>query len=72
MFFFDKFKKGIEKTKEAVSESINNVFKVFRKIDDELYDELEEAMILSDMSYESSSFIIEELKKRVKEKKIKE
>lgn len=72
MFFFDKFKKGIEKTKEAVSESINNVFKVFKKIDDELYDELEEAMILSDMSYESSSFIIEELKKRVKEKKIRE
>lgn len=72
MFFFDKFKKGLEKTKKTVSESINNAFKVFRKIDDELYDELEEAMILSDMSMESSEYIISELKKRVKEKHLKE
>lgn len=72
MFFFDKFKKGLEKTKKNVSDSINNVFKVFKKIDDELYDELMEAMILSDMSYESSEYIIDELKKRVKEKRLTE
>lgn len=72
MFFFDKFKKGLEKTKKSVSESINNAFAVFRKIDDELYDELTEAMILSDMSMESSEYIIDELKKRVKEKHLKE
>ena len=72
MFFFDKFKKGLEKTKKSVSESINSAFKVFKKIDDELYDELEEAMILSDMSMESSEYIISELKARVKEKHLKE
>lgn len=72
MFFFDKFKKGLEKTKKNVSDSINNAFKIFKKIDDELYDELEEAMILSDMSADSSEYIITELKKRVKEKRLTE
>jgi len=72
MFFFDKFKKGLEKTTKTVSESFNNAFSIFKKIDDELYDELLEAMILSDMSIESSEYIIEELKKRVKEKHLKE
>ena len=72
MFFFDKFKAGLEKTKKNVSESINNAFKIFKKIDDELYDELEEAMILSDMSADSSEYIISELKGRVKEKRLTE
>ena len=63
MFFFDKFKKGIQKTRESVSQSIDNALKIFKKIDDEVYDELEEAMILSDMSADSASYIIEELKK---------
>ena len=64
MFFFDKFKKGLEKTKQTVSQSINNAFSIFKKIDDELYDELLEAMVLSDMSRESSEYIIETLKRR--------
>ena len=72
MFFIDKFKKGIQKTKQAMSESINNAFKIFKKIDEELYDELEEILILSDMSAESSAYIIEELRKRVKEKRLTE
>ncbi len=72
MFLFDKFKKGLQKTKESVSKSIDNALKVFKKIDEELYDELEEAMILSDMSADSASYIIEELRKRVKEKRLTE
>ena len=72
MFFFDKFKKGLEKTTKTVSQSFNNAFSIFRKIDDELYDELLEAMVLSDMSLESSEYIIEQLKARVKEKHLKE
>lgn len=72
MFFIDKFKKGIQKTKQAMSESINNAFKIFKKIDEELFDELEEILILSDMSAESSAYIIEELRKRVKEKRLTE
>lgn len=72
MFFIDKFKKGIQKTKQAMSEGINNAFKIFKKIDEELYEELEEILILSDISAESSAFIIEELRKRVKEKRLTE
>lgn len=72
MFFFDKFKKGLEKTTKTVSQSFNNAFSIFKKIDDELYDELLEAMVLSDMSLESSEYIIEQLKARVKEKHLKE
>lgn len=72
MFFIDKFKKGIQKTKQAMSEGINNAFKIFKKIDEELYDELEEILILSDISAESSAYIIEELRKRVKEKRLTE
>ncbi len=72
MFFIDKFKRGIAKTKQAMSEGINNAFKIFKKIDEELYDELEEILILSDISAESSAYIIEELRKRVKEKRLTE
>lgn len=72
MFFFDKFKKGLEKTKVSVSESINNAFKIFKRIDEELYDELLDAMVLSDISMNSSEYIINELKKRVKEKRLTE
>ncbi len=72
MFFIDKFKKGIQKTKQAMSEGINNAFKIFKKIDEELYEELEEILILSDISAESSAFIIDELRKRVKEKRLTE
>ena len=72
MFFIDKFKRGIEKTKKAMSEGINNAFKIFKKIDEALYDELEEVLILSDISAESSAYIIDELRKRVKEKRLTE
>ena len=57
MFFIDKFKRGIEKTKKALSEGINNAFKVFKRIDEELYEELEEILILSDISAINSEFV---------------
>lgn len=72
MFFIDKFKRGIQKTKQAMSEGINNAFKIFKKIDEELYEELEEILILSDISADSSAYIIEELRKKVKEKHLTE
>ena len=72
MFFVDKFKEGLKKTKDSFSESINNALKVFKKIDDELYDELEEALILSDISADTSAYIIDELKSHVKEKRLTE
>ena len=46
MGFFDKLKKGMGKTKSSFNEKINNVFSNFRKVDEELLEELEEALIM--------------------------
>ena len=58
MGFFDKLKQGLTKTKEAINNKINNVFKNFRKVDEELLEELEEALIMSDVGTETSLKII--------------
>ena len=42
MSFFDKLKEGLAKTKASFTEKVNNVFKNFRKVDEELLEELEE------------------------------
>lgn len=72
MSFFDKLKKGLSKTKASFDEKINNVFKHFRKVDEELLEELEEALILSDVGFETTNKIIEELRDRIKSNKIEE
>ena len=58
MGFFDKLKQGLSKTKESFNEKINNVFKNFRKVDEDLLEELEEALIMSDVGMETSMKII--------------
>ncbi len=70
MGFFDKLKAGLSKTRNAVAEQVNQVFKVFVKVDEELFESLEEALIMADLGVETSTFIIEELRDRVKTKRI--
>lgn len=70
MGFFDKLKQGLNKTRDAISKQVNNVFSVFVKVDDELFESLEEALIMADIGVETSTYIIEELKDRVKHKHI--
>ena len=72
MGFFDKLKQGLSKTKESFNEKINNVFSAFRKVDEEFLDELEEALIMSDIGMETSVKIIENLRQRIKKEKIEE
>ncbi len=72
MGFFDKLKNGLSKTKTSFDEKINNVFSNFRKVDEELLEELEEALIMSDVGTETSLKIIDNLRKRVKRENIKE
>ncbi|MCH5186003.1 MAG: signal recognition particle-docking protein FtsY [Oscillospiraceae bacterium] len=72
MGFFDKLKQGLTKTKEALSTQVNQVFKAFVKVDEELFEELEEALIMADIGVETSGYIIEELRDRVKTKHIKD
>lgn len=66
MGFFDKLKAGLKKTSDAISSQVNSVFSVFVKVDEELFESLEEALVMADIGVETSEFIIEELRKRVK------
>lgn len=70
MGFFDKLKQGLTKTRNAVSEQVNNVFSVFVKVDEELFESLEEALIMADLGMETSVELIDELRDRVKKKHI--
>ena len=70
--FFSRLKEGLNKTRDALNEKVDNVLKVFKKIDEELYEELEEALIMADVGVETSMYIIEELRRVVKEKHLTE
>lgn len=72
MGFFDKLKQGLNKTKTSFDEKINNAFSVFRKVDEELLEELEEILIMSDIGVETSASIISNLHDRIKKENIKE
>lgn len=72
MGFFDKLKQGLSKTKESFNEKVNNVFKNFRKVDEDLLEELEEALIMSDVGMETSMKIIDNLRDKIKSEKIEE
>ena len=72
MGFFDKLKQGLTKTKKSFDEKINNVFSSFRKVDEEFLDELEEALIMSDIGMDTSVKIISNLRERIKKEKIQE
>ncbi|HIX10402.1 MAG TPA: signal recognition particle-docking protein FtsY [Candidatus Agathobaculum pullistercoris] len=70
MGLFDKIKQGLQKTSDAVNRSLDNVFAAFVKIDADLLEELEEALILSDVGAETSAKIVAEVEKRAKLRKI--
>ena len=70
MGLFDKIKQGLQKTSDAVNRSLDNVFAAFVKIDADLLEELEEALILSDVGAETSAKIVAEVEKRAKLHKI--
>ena len=70
MGFFDKLKNGLTKSRESIAKQVNNVFSVFIKVDDELFENLEEALIMADIGVETSTYIIEKLRDNVKHKHI--
>lgn len=72
MGFFDKLKQGMNKTKTSFDEKINNVFKSFKKVDEDFLDELEEILIMSDIGMDTSVKIIGNLRDRLKKEKIQE
>lgn len=72
MGFFDKLKQGLNKTKTSFEEKMNNVFSNFRKVDEELLEELEDALIMSDVGVETSTKIVSKLRNRVKKENIQD
>ena len=72
MGFFDKLKQGLGKTKDSFNEKINDIFSNFRKVDEELLEELEEILIMSDVGMDTSLSIIDGLRNRIKKEKIED
>ena len=59
MGFFDKLKEGLSKTKNAFVSQVDNLFKSFVKVDEELFDELEELLICSDVGVGATEEILD-------------
>ena len=72
MGFFDKLKQGLIKTKNAIVDKIDGLFKSFVKVDEELFEELEELLISADIGVNTSMEILDELRDTVKENRIKD
>lgn len=72
MGLFSKLKEGLTKTRDNIVSGIENVFSGFSSIDDDFYEELEEILIMGDIGVRATEEIIEELKEKVKEQKVKE
>ncbi|MCI5815941.1 signal recognition particle-docking protein FtsY [Ruminococcus sp.] len=68
MGLFSKIREGLRKTKESMVNGMQRVVNSFTKIDEDLFEQLEETMIMSDMGVETSVEICEKLRKRVKER----
>ena len=68
--FFSKITAGLAKTRQNLANSVGNVLKSFTKIDEELFEELEEALILADCGAETSVAIIDMLRQKVKSDKV--
>ncbi len=72
MAFFDKLKASLTGTKEAIKGKIDNVFSMFKTVDEELFEELEEALIMADVGAETSIEIIDTLRDLADDERIVE
>ena len=70
MGLFSKISEGMKKTRESLQKRLDEVFISFRKVDEELFEELEETLVLSDVGAITAEEICEQVKRKVKEKKI--
>ncbi len=67
MGLFSKIKEGLKKTRDSVLSGVNGIINSFTKIDEELFEELEETLVMSDIGVQTSSEICDKLRKRIKE-----
>lgn len=72
MGFLDKLKAGLKKTQNAIFGKINDLLKAFVKVDEDMLEELEELLVTSDIGVNATEHIIEELRERIKDGRLKE
>lgn len=72
MSFFDKLKRGLQKTKNAIFKPFADLFKTLRKVDEDLMEELEEILICADVGATTTEMILDRLRAEIKENKIKD
>ena len=72
MGFFDKLKDGLKKTKSALVQQVSSIFSGLTGFDDDFFEELEETLILADVGVNLSVEIIDQLRDRIKQEKIKD
>ncbi len=70
MGFFEKIKQGLKRTRDSIGEGLNGIFATFRRVDEDLLEELEELLILADVGMETTEKIIAELRNRAKKENI--
>lgn len=70
--FFSKLKEGLTKTRDNFVAGVDSIFSGFSEIDDDFYEELEEVLIMADIGVNTTEKIIEDLRQKVKEQRIKE
>ena len=70
--FFSKLVKGLTKTRDNIVSGIDNIFSGFSSINDDFYEEIEETLIMGDLGIHATEKIIENLKEKVKENRIKD
>ena len=70
--FFAKIKMGLSKTRDSILNGVEQVLSSFTKIDEELFEELEESLIMSDIGVETSTYIIGKVREIVKAERIKD
>ncbi|MEE0835755.1 MAG: signal recognition particle-docking protein FtsY [Clostridia bacterium] len=70
MSFFDRLKQGLTKTKEGIFKQVDNLFKSFVRVDEEMLEELEELLIMADVGVGPTEKIIDALREKIKDERI--
>jgi fused signal recognition particle receptor len=72
MGFFNKIKQGLQKTRDSLSNSVNSIINSFTRIDEDLFEELEEILVMADIGVNTATEICDILRKKIKEQGIKD
>ncbi len=72
MSFFEKLKRGLQKTKNAIFKPFVSLFKSMRRVDEDLLEELEEILVCADVGAATTDDILQELRRQIKDNKIKD